>query len=106
MTTAQIKYVIEKNGYSLDEWTDLAKFPTIFLDQDSCVFTDPKTIRIKFNSSTEILEIAYGLTKNNIFISNFGETSDYTPNFRICFEVITGFTQTSSLFMRNFKYKK
>lgn len=106
MTSSQINYVISKMGYSLNQWTDLAKFPTIFLDQDSVVYTDPKTTRVKFNSSNNILEVAYGLTKNNVFTSNYGETEDFTPNFRICFDAITGFTQTSALYTRNFKYKK
>lgn len=102
MTTSQIKYIIEKMGYQLDTWTDLLKYPTIFLDQDCCVFTDYKTIRVKFNSTLKILEISYGLMKNNVFISNYGETEDYTPNYRISFDVIAGFSQTVALYLRNF----
>lgn len=106
MTTEQIKYVLEKNNYSLDQWTDLSRFPTVFLDQDSCVFTDSKTVRVKFNSTTKILEVSYGLTKNGIFTSNYGETDNYTPNFRITFDDVAGFTQTSGIYIANYKNKK
>lgn len=96
MTSDQIEYVLEKNGYAMDEWTDLAKFGMIFLDQDGKLITDSKAIRFKFNSSKKYLEIAEGETNSlGIFRNFFGEKSDFTPSDYYSFDIIIGFVRTT-----------
>lgn|SRR5574344_1053445 len=97
MTESQIKHVIENHGYSMNTWTDLSEFSIIFLDQNSKLFMDKKHRRYRFNTSSKTLEISNGVTVKNIYTSNWNETSNFTPNNFISFDIIAGFIQTSKI---------
>ena len=81
----------------MDEWTDLREFPIIFLCQDASVYTNPADRRFRFNSSTECLEIAHGVTDRatGTFTDLRGNTSNFTVDDIIEFKLIHGFVRSS-----------
>jgi hypothetical protein len=91
MTTQQIEYVIgERYGYPLDEWTSIPEITSISFVNDSNLYCDPSNIRFKFNTSTGMLELAYGKIVDGSFVSSGGLTENYTPESFIDFNLIQG----------------
>lgn len=96
MTTAQIKYVLTNNNYSVNTWDTFDKFSVIFLGQDANVYPNKTKMRIRFNTTNELLELSYGrLNSAGEFVSTYGETSNFTPNCFIDFWLIDGLIQTT-----------
>lgn len=94
MTAAQITHVIGERGYSVDAWIDLADFALINMGQDTNLYTDTNKVRVKFNTTTENMEIVYGTLSGSTFTSTAGETSGYTPESFIPFSIIIGFMRS------------
>ena len=88
MTTAQITYVLSERGYSVDAWIDLADFSVINMSQDTNFYPNPQKIRLKFNTTTENLEIVYGNLSESTFTSEAGETSSYAPQSFVSFSSV------------------
>lgn len=93
MNTTQIKYILQKNGYSTTSNTelDLTKFSIIFLDQDGNLYPNSKQFRYKFDYTNEYLKVYEGRVRNNTFIPNLTNK----PNHIISFDLIAGFLQGS-----------
>jgi hypothetical protein len=99
MTSSQISAILKQKGYAMDEWSDFERFNCVMLDQDVRIFTDKKTIRMRFNSSTGTLEVVEGYTKSRQFYAN-DETAEREldsaeVNHHIDFQAISGFIQSS-----------
>lgn len=93
MTSAQIKTILQDNGYSTSDFLDLSKFSIIFLDQDANLYPDKKRTRFHFDFTNETLEVYTGRTKNNTFIYDKPDQ----PNHYISFKLIAGFIQNSKI---------
>jgi hypothetical protein len=91
MTKQQIIYVLDSLGYVEDEWITLEDVPLITMAMLTNIYTDKSTMRFRFNTTTENLEIVYGKTEGNTFVSSKGETVDYTPQSFVRFEIVMGF---------------
>jgi hypothetical protein len=94
MNSDQIVYVLGEKGYSVNVWTDLAAFPLIAMEQDTNFFTDQKTVRVRFNTQTENVEVVYGSMDGLSFVSDSGEISDYTPRSFFPFSSIVGIIES------------
>jgi hypothetical protein len=94
MTTAQVEHLLDLIGYPYDEWTTLESVPMIQMSQDTNVYTDPTRVRVKFNTESENMEIVYGSIQNSAFVSDAGETEDYTPASFVSFGQIMGLMQS------------
>jgi len=107
MTNNQITYVINTvYEYSLNAWIPLTDIPMITLGQMTNVYTDPDTMRFKFNMTTSNLEIVYGRVVDSVFVSEAGETSNYTPQSFVDFSVIIGFIKSVHPGHQGTYYKK
>jgi hypothetical protein len=95
MTTAQITYVLTQLGYSTNAWTDLKDVPMINLNQNTNILTDENKVRLRFNTTSQNLELVYGELANSTFTSEAGETSSYTPSSFIEFSAIMGFVMSA-----------
>jgi len=91
MTSAQVSYILGKYGYPINDWTSLNDITVISLTQDAAILVDPLTMRFYFNTLEETIDIVYGQIVSEIFISNQGETSNFTPVSFVSFENIHGF---------------
>jgi len=107
MTNSQITYVIStKYGYSLNAWISLSEITLINLGQMGNIYTDPSRIRIKFNMTSGNMEIVYGNIVNNVFVSEAGESSNYTPQSFTDFDSIIGFIKSVHPGHQGTYYKK
>ena len=108
MTTKQIKTYLSEIGYSMNTWYDLKKIPIVKLRFDSNISTDDNTL-IKFNSSTENIELTFGKWVDGVFINRYKQTGNYTPDAYIKFESICGFIRseryTSTAISSTFRYQ-
>jgi len=91
MTTNQVIYLLNELGYAEDEWIDASAISIIGMKQDTNFYTNPNTIRLKFNTAIGIIEISYGTIINEVFVSHFEEESDYTADSFISFSNINCF---------------
>jgi len=91
MTLEQIEHIIgEEYGYALDSWIPMQDITVISFINDANLFCDFNTMRFKFNTTTSLLEVAYGKVVNDSFISSGGLSEDYTPESYVDFEEIQG----------------
>ena len=91
MTTEAISSILSELNVSENTWTAIEnKIPLLFLSQDGNIYPDDAKARFKFNSSKQILEIAYGSVQDGTFVSNLGETENYTPQAFISYDIIGG----------------
>jgi hypothetical protein len=63
----------------------------IGLNQSANVFTDEREKRFRFNTTTQQMEIVYGVATQSGFTSDAGETEDYTPQSFVPFLEIGSF---------------
>ena len=96
MTPAQITNILGSYELSTNQWLTLEEvFPLLYLSQDSNLYVDSSKERYRVNNTTELLEIAHGKTMNDgTFKSINNETSNYTPDAFISYELIAGFCRT------------
>ena len=96
MTPAQITNILGSYELSTNQWLTLEEvFPLLYLSQDSNLYVDSSKERYRFNNTTELLEIAHGKTMNDgTFKSINDETSNYTPDAFISYDLIAGFCRT------------
>ncbi len=101
MESYQISAILKQKGYSMDEWSDFNRFNCVMLDQDVRIFTDRKTVRMRFNSSDKTLDVIEGRTKSGSFVANDGTSEDDLDsaeiNHRIDFAAISGLIQSSKM---------
>jgi hypothetical protein len=100
MTKTELTSALSDLGYTLDTWTDLRDYSMVFLDQDPRVWVSPDTRKIKFNTTTSLMEIAEGYTdKNGNFICYTGTNADgsYVPSVYYAFSNVVGFVRTSRM---------
>jgi len=90
MTSAQIEWILDQFGYVIDEWISLVGITMISLTQDSAILINPLTMRFKFDSEEDVLEIAYGNTINSTFVPIKGSSIDIEPNSFVSFKNIHG----------------
>lgn len=96
MTKNQLNFIFDKVGLSTDVWLghELKKvFPQILLAQDSNIYVSPFTYRYRFNNTKQVVELVKG-NENSTgteFISENGETSNYTPTGTISYSLIYSF---------------
>lgn len=95
MTTKQIKTYLSELGYSMNTWYDLKMIPIIKLSFDSNISQDDNSL-IKFNSSTENIELVFGKWSDGVFINRHNQTSNYTPDAYIKFASISGFIRSEA----------
>jgi hypothetical protein len=55
------------------------------------IYLDENTMRVRFNTTTENLEIVYGTKIGSEFTSESGQTSNYTPQSFVKFDIIMSF---------------
>lgn len=92
MTLNQIEIIVQdRHGYPLNQWISLESVPMITFENKANFYTDIEKIRVKFNTSTELLEVVYGKNTPSGFVSNSGETEDYTAETFFSFSSIDGF---------------
>lgn len=96
MTSAQITYVLGELGYPDDAWTALSDVSMINLSMLPRIYTDSSKMRFKFNTTTENLEIVYGTATESGFTSEAGETTNYTPQTFVRFDIIMAFHKSLS----------
>jgi hypothetical protein len=106
MNSSQVAYVLGELGYSADSWTDLSAVQVINMAQDTNFYTDPNKIRVRFNTTTESMEVVYGALSGITFTSESGETSDYTPTSFVDFKSILGFLRSVVAGPQGTYYKK
>ena len=96
MTPAQITHVLGSYELPINQWITLEEvFPLIHLSQDANLYIDSSRERYKFNNDDELLEIAHGKTMSDgTFKSINNETSNYTPDEFISYDLIAGFCRT------------
>lgn len=99
MTKNQISSSLSLLGYKADEWTSIDKVRIIFLDQDVAIYNDAKKYRFKFNTSTELLEIATGyIDTDGIFKTYSGfSINNLVPDAYYDFNVIAGLITTEGM---------
>lgn len=98
MTKTQIQAIIAENNLNMDEWIKLEKYyPIILLAQDGNFYPDDKKTYCRFNSSNEVLEVVYGSYKNNVFVTDSGESDStkFIPDNFISFYLISGFSEAT-----------
>ena len=107
MTIAQITYIINTTyGFPLNAWITLEDIPMINMGHMTNVYTDVKTMRFKFNTASQNLEIVYGKDVESVFTSDAGDTSNYTPQSFIDFAKIIGFIKSVHSGHQGTYYKK
>ena len=96
MTKTQIEHVLGSYELSINQWITLEEvFPLIYLSQDANLYIDSSRERYRFNDKDELLEIAHGKTMSDgTFKSIKNETSNYTPDEFISYDLIAGFCRT------------
>ena len=96
MTASQITHVLGSYELSTNQWLTLEEvFPLLYLAQDANLYVDSSIERYRFNNSSELLEIAHGKTMSDgTFKSINDETSNYTPDAFISYDLIAGFCRT------------
>jgi hypothetical protein len=88
MTKAQIIYVLSELNSIEDQWIPLEGVTLINLAILPRIYTDPNTMRFKFNTTTENLEIVYGNKTPSGFTSLAGETDNYTAQTFVRFDIV------------------
>jgi len=68
----------------------------IFIDEGTDFYVNKETKRIKFNTTTEMMEVSFGTynSSTGVFTSHLGETSNYTPDDFYAFLSINGFIRS------------
>lgn len=96
MTKTQIEHVLGSYELPINQWITLEEvFPLIYLSQDANLYIDSSRERYRFNDKDELLEIAHGKTMSDgTFKSINNETSNYTPDEFISYDLIAGFCRT------------
>jgi len=90
MTTTQVQYVLGKLGYAANVWTSLEDVVLINLAMVPRIFVDPKTMRFRFNTTTQNLEIVYGSIIDSVFTTEAGATivNNYAAQTFVRFEIL------------------
>ncbi len=96
MTKTQIEHVLGSYELPINQWITLEEvFPLIYLSQDANLYIDSSRERYRFDNGAELLEIAHGKTMSDgTFKSINNETSNYTPDEFISYDLIAGFCRT------------
>ncbi len=98
MTKTQIEHVLGSYELPINQWITLEEvFPLIYLSQDANLYIDSsrERYRFRFDNGAELLEIAHGKTMSDgTFKSINNETSNYTPDEFISYDLIAGFCRT------------
>lgn len=95
MTKEQITHILGSYELNANQWLAIEDyFPLIYLAQDANVYPLDSIERYRFNNNTELLEIVHGSIKNDAFVSSTGETSNFTADSFISYDLISGFCRT------------
>lgn len=71
MTSTEVAYIIGEIGnYDMDKWYPVTEIPAITMLQDTNFFTDPNTMRLRFNLEKELVEVVYGRKVGDDFKTN------------------------------------
>jgi hypothetical protein len=95
MEAAKIAYVLDKFGYSMDTWSGFNDIPLLTMLQDTNVLIHPEYMRLRFNSTEELVEIVYGTETEGGFTAHDGRTSNYEPDSFVPFSEICAIINTS-----------
>lgn len=94
MTSTTINYVLSGMGYSMDTWASFSDISLITMLQDTNVLIHPEYMRLRFNTTEELLEISYGTQVGSNFTSHLGETTNFTPDSFVPFSELCGIVNT------------
>ena len=94
MNAAQLTYILGKYGFTTNQWISLDGIQLVNLKMVPKLHVDTEKMRFRFNTTTENLEIVYGQTNGVTFTSESGQTSNYTPNTFIRYNMIMSFHST------------
>ena len=95
MKSATVAYLINKLGYTMDTWSGFDGIPLLTMLQDTNILIHPEYMRLRFNSTKEIIEIVYGTQNGAVFTSHDGLTSNYEPDSFVPFSEICAIITTS-----------
>lgn len=88
MKTATVTYILGKLGYTTDVWSGYNDIPLLTMLQDTNILIHPEYMRLKFNTTQEIIEIVYGTQTESGFTSHDGLTTNYEPDSFVPFSEI------------------
>lgn len=101
MTSGKIENILDGMGIPVNTWISLESVPIVFLKQVKWfMIQDKKTKRIRFNTTDNLVEVIYGIEKEDGFYSK-GEliTPSSSPMEFYDMDLISGFITSTAFSM-------